>query len=214
MTTETWTPEGYWDDRYGSGQMWSGSANVSLVRVAGDLPSGTALELGCGEGGDALWLAEHGWEVLAVDVSRVALDRAAARARQAGVADRVTWEQHDLDADFPAGRFDLVTAHYLHTPLAFAYDALVRRAAGAVATGGTLLVVGHSPDHVFRDGHDHPHVELPTVDDVLAAAGVPQGGWDVVEAGPFERDVVDVATGTRTTRTDLAVRLRRLPAAG
>jgi SAM-dependent methyltransferase len=214
MTTETWTPEGYWDDRYGSGQVWSGSANVSLVRVAGDLPPGTALELGCGEGGDALWLAEHGWQVLAVDVSQVALDRAARRAQEAGVADRVTWQRHDLDRTFPGGTFDLVTAHYLHTPLAFAYDALVRRAADAVAPGGTLLVVGHSPDHVFREGHDHPHVEMPTVDDVLAAARVPEGGWEVLEAGPFEREVVDVAAGTRSARTDLAVRLRRVPTDG
>ena len=88
--------ERFWEDHYRRrGRVWSGRPNPVLVDVVGSLRPGTALDLGCGEGGDAIWLARQGWRVTAVDVSATALDRAAADAATAGVADRIDFRQHD-----------------------------------------------------------------------------------------------------------------------
>lgn len=142
---EVASAEEYWDERYGGTErIWSGRPNVALVREVTGLAPGTALDLGCGEGGDAIWLAGQGWQVVGTDVSRRALERAAGHAEQAGVADRVEWRRHDLAVDFPAGRFDLVSAHFLHSPVEMPREAILRSAAAAVAPGGVLLVVGHA----------------------------------------------------------------------
>ncbi|WP_019631763.1 class I SAM-dependent methyltransferase [Actinomadura atramentaria] len=132
----------FWDERYGSrDQLFSGNPNGVLVTEAADLPPGRALDLGCGEGGDALWLARRGWRVTGVDISEVALRRAAASA--ADVADRTAWTRADLTAEPPpAGPFDLVTAQYFPLPVRPDHAAL-RRLLAAVAPGGTLLFVGH-----------------------------------------------------------------------
>ncbi|QIK66774.1 class I SAM-dependent methyltransferase [Nocardioides sp. HDW12B] len=144
-------PEG-WDERYaGSGRTWSGRPNAQLVTEAGRLApraagaAGTALDLGCGEGGDVVWLAQQGWHVTGADFSQAGLERARAHAEEAGAAGQCDWWQvdaRDLDAD---GRtWDLVTTHFLH-PADGGMVAVVRRLADAVAPGGHLLVVGHAP---------------------------------------------------------------------
>ncbi len=145
---------GSYDELYRSAPaVWSGRPNRQLVVEGSVLPPGTALDAGCGEGADALWLAERGWRVTAVDFSTVALDRGAVRARERGLDDRITWLHADLDAWTPAeGRFDLVTAHYLHSRGADR-PALFRRLAAVVAPGGTLLVVGHLLEGVAGEGH-------------------------------------------------------------
>jgi SAM-dependent methyltransferase len=140
-----------WDARYaGSDQIWSGAPNGTLVLEASGLTPGTALDVGCGEGGDAVWLATRGWRVTGVDLSAVALERAGRAAQAAGV--EVTLRQADLlDPALDLGAFDLVTAHYAslpRTPDEAAAHALVR----AVAPGGTLLVVGHDLSHRHEDG--------------------------------------------------------------
>ena len=110
--------ERFWEDHYRRRErVWSGRANPVLVDVVGSLPPGTALDLGCGEGGDAIWLARQGWRVSAVDVSATALRRAAAYAATAGVADRIDFQQHDLARTFPAGAFNLVPTQYLQSPV-------------------------------------------------------------------------------------------------
>ena len=92
----------FWDERYGSSDaLWSGHVNAVVRDEAAGLPAGRALDVGCGEGGDALWLAGQGWEVLGIDVSRVALGRAAARARDTSLDARTTWEHRDLLAWTP-----------------------------------------------------------------------------------------------------------------
>ena len=136
-----------WDERYGGeGRIWSGRPNAVLVDEAGDLTPGRAVDLGCGEGGDAIWLAERGWQVTAVDFSEAGLTRAAGHAADRGVADRVEWRQADLRSWRPDGeQWDLVTSHFLHLLDDGMLEA-TRRMAEAVAPGGTLIVVGHHPD--------------------------------------------------------------------
>lgn len=137
-----------WDERYsGDEQIWSGEPNAQLVAEASALTPGTALDVGCGEGGDVLWLARQGWRVTGADFSAHGLARAARHVADAGLADQVDWWQVDARAFDAAGRtWDLVTTHFLHPPDGGMVE-VVRRLATAVAPGGHLLVVGHSPSH-------------------------------------------------------------------
>ena len=141
---------GDWDARYAEkDRWWSGEVNATLVAETEALPAGRALDVGCGEGADAIWLASRGWVVEGFDISQVALDRAAAAAAEAGV--EVTWRGVDiLESPPPAGAFDLVTVHYPALPKTPGDDA-VRALVSAVAPGGTLLVVGH--DFSAHGGH-------------------------------------------------------------
>jgi SAM-dependent methyltransferase len=143
--------QAFWDARYSSRErIWSGEPNRRLVEEAAALPPGRALDAGSGEGADALWLAERGWRVTAVDVSPVALARAAARAAEHGaeVAGRVTWEHADVRTwSPPVAAFDLVSAQFLHPP-ADLRPQIVGRLAAAVAPGGVLLYVGHDPSDI------------------------------------------------------------------
>ena len=145
-------PDGYagdpavqaeWDRRYADRQqLWSGRPNGALVAEVAGLPPGRVLDVGCGEGADAVWLARRGWDVTGLDVSGLALERAAEHARDAGLA--VRWVHAGLvEAALPAGSFDLVSAQYpalLRTPDSAAERALL----AAVAPGGVLLLVHHA----------------------------------------------------------------------
>lgn len=132
----------FWDERYRSREMrFSGNPNGVLVTEAAGLPPGRALDVGCGEGGDASWLAERGWHVTATDISRVALERAA--ASYPDLARRVTWTCADLTVTAPtAGAFDLVSLQYVPLLRQPGHHAL-RGLLAAVAPGGTLLIVSH-----------------------------------------------------------------------
>ncbi|MCW2580034.1 MAG: SAM-dependent methyltransferase [Blastococcus sp.] len=186
---------------------WSGRPNRQLVTEAGDLPPGTALDAGCGEGGDALWLAERGWRVTAVDFSPVALERAAARAAERGLDDRIEWLHADLDTwTPPEGRFDLVTAHYLHATWTDR-SRMFQRLAAAVVPGGTLLVVGHLLGDDRGHGHRHAHDPgaLYTADDVAAVLDPEQ--WPDVVTQTRERDPHTVgSTGNPAPDTVLVAR--------
>jgi SAM-dependent methyltransferase len=155
--TEMFEPDA-WDERYsGPETVWSGRPNPQLVAEVADLVPGTALDVGCGEGGDVIWLAEQGWTVTGADFSAQGLARAARHAEDAGVRDRCSWWQVDARTFAADGRqFDLVTTHFLHPPEA-GMAAVTRRLAEAVAPGGHLLVVGHAPSEAFgsmmTEGH-------------------------------------------------------------
>ncbi|MGI3786380.1 MAG: FAD-dependent oxidoreductase [Janthinobacterium lividum] len=136
--------EAFWDERYREGRMHPREANPVLVEVASGLTPGRALDLGSGYGDDAVWLAGRGWRVLGIDVSGTAVAQSAEAAGRAGVAGQASFERHDLAMSFPTGEFDLVTTHYLHAPDGLPRGEVLRRAAAAVAPGGTLLVVGHA----------------------------------------------------------------------
>ncbi|WP_369360242.1 class I SAM-dependent methyltransferase [Streptomyces sp. cg2] len=203
--------EEFWDARYaGSDRVWSGNPNVVLVREIRDRVPGTALELGCGEGADAIWLAAHGWRVTAADVSGVALGRAAEQAAAAGVADRIDWQRHDLAVSFPAGSFDLVSAQFLHHPGEIFRAGILRTAASAVAPGGTLLIVGHAEPPPWEQEHDHPHPmeRFPTNGEVLAGLALPAKEWDVRLDEEFTRTQPG-PDGRPAERVDTALMLRR-----
>ena len=124
-------------------QIWSGRVNARLEEVVPQIDGDVVLDLGCGEGGDAIWFAEHGWEVVAVDVSSTALARAAEEADKRGVLSHIDFQQHDLTQSMPEGPFDLVSAQFFHSLVDMDRPAILRRAAATVAPGGTLLIVDH-----------------------------------------------------------------------
>ncbi len=150
----------FWDERYGSASaIWSGNPNPQLVAEVADLGPGAALDIGAGEGADAMWLAQRGWTVTAVDISSVALDRASqlARAFDADAAERITWQQADVtEWAPPADSFDLVSSQFMHLPSAQRAP-YVRRCAAAVKPGGVLLVVGHHI-HDLETTAGRPHL--------------------------------------------------------
>ncbi len=147
------SPAQHWESRYSdSDRIWSGRVNPAVADVVAKLPVGEALELGCGEGGDAVWLAEQGWKVSAVDISPTAVRRGADGAAERQVADRITWHTEDLSVWEPATTFDLVTASYLHSEAELPRMEILRRAAGWVRPGGHLLIVSH----VFETEEDVP----------------------------------------------------------
>ena len=204
--------ERFWEDHYGRHErVWSGRANPVLVDVVGGLRPGMALDLGCGEGGDAIWLAHQGWRVTAVDVSATALERAAAEATAAGVAERIDLQRHDLALTFPSGEFDLVSAQYLHSPVEFPRERVLKTAARAVAPGGLLLIVGH--DSVRSpwawDNHSHPH--FPTPEEVLASLELDPDGWQTEMLDSPGREATG-PNGQKATVTDNIVIARRLAA--
>jgi 2-polyprenyl-3-methyl-5-hydroxy-6-metoxy-1,4-benzoquinol methylase len=139
-----------WDERYsGPEKVFSGNPNAQLVAEVTGLTPGRALDVGCGEGGDVIWLARQGWTVTGADFSANGLARAARHVEQAGVADRIDWWQVDARTFAADGRtYDLVTSHFLHPPDGGMVE-VTRRLAEAVAPGGHLLVVGHAPSEVF-----------------------------------------------------------------
>ncbi len=199
----------FWEDFYqDKDQIWSGKANPLLVREVASLTPGTALDLGSGEGGDAIWLTQQGWRVTAVDISDTALKRAAGHAAEAG-AEGITWERHDLATSFPEGRFDLVSAQFFHSPVepAGERDKALRRSAEAVAPGGTLLIVGHYgwPSWLTEPPHQ---VHFPTTREVLEALALPQGEWTVELEDVVERDFPG-PDGQPGTRSDNVLRVRR-----
>ncbi|WP_344212898.1 class I SAM-dependent methyltransferase [Kribbella sancticallisti] len=203
------TDEEMWNERYSeSAQIWSGRPNVVLVEETDGLTPGRALDLGCGEGADAIWLAQQGWQVTAVDISTVALERAAKHASSAGVGDRIDWQQHELGKSFPDGTFDLVSAQFLHSMGNLPREEILRTAARAVAPGGILLIEGHLGFPSWEHDH-HPEIHFPTPAEVIADLDLPDGEWEVLVSREHEREQAD-PEGRMTTRTDCTVKVRRL----
>jgi len=207
-----------WEEHYtAKSQVWSGRVNAQLAANAGDLSGGRALDLGCGEGADAIWLAEHGWTVVAVDVSTTALSRARAAAESRGMAERIDFQQDDLTAGFPPGsgdprdNFDLVSAQFLHSTVEMDRTALLRRAAAVVAPGGTFLIVDHAAAPPWASKIHHH--EFPTAETVLSGLALDDGQWQRVFVGSVERSARG-PDGQDATLTDNVIRLRRNPVQG
>lgn len=209
----------YWDTHWQQIHVASAARHVVppnpyLVHEVGDLRPGTALEAGCGEGAEAIWLGRAGWKVTATDIADEPLARAAERAAAQGLGDdEIEWVQADLSSWEPSTTFDLVTTHYAHPAmpqLAF-YD----RLSAWVAPGGSLLVVGHlhadqGAHHGADHGAHHDH-HPPTEASVTAAsitARLDPSTWDVVTTGEHTR-TLDSPGGGQVTLHDVVVRAVR-----
>nr|WP_283251679.1 methyltransferase domain-containing protein [Aeromicrobium duanguangcaii] len=183
----------HWEQKYGSRDgVWSGHVNAALSQVASELTPGTALDLGAGEGGDALWLAERGWDVTGIDISPTALARAEVAAERAGLSERVTWVAADLGTWSCTRRFDLVTASFLQSPVRLDRAGILRTASDRVADGGHLLVIAHAeaPPWAHDDEHAHEHVhdvDFPSPADDLAMLDLPADSWRTVIAEVRDR---------------------------
>ena len=200
----------FWDDRYQAAeQLFSGRPNSQLVEQTAGLRPGLALEAGSGEGADAIWLARHGWTVTAVDVSAVALQRAAAAAAAVSeqIAARISWQREDLRSWEPEPqRFDLVTAQFMYLPPG-ELDDLHRRLAAAVRPGGTLLLVGHHPDDWHANvGRQGPKDMLWSAPEL--AASLDPAEWEIVVAKAIPRPATDLE-GHPAHVQDTVLRARR-----
>ncbi|MDA2889700.1 methyltransferase domain-containing protein [Mycolicibacterium sp. BiH015] len=194
-----------WDERYTTyaDRMPDDAPSAVLIEVAGFLTPGTALDVGCGIGANAIWLAAHGWDTTALDVSQVALDRAAARGRRAGVD--VRWECGRLE-DVAVAPSDFVVAHYpalRHSPGQDAERALL----AAVAPGGALLVVHHANVELeLAKAHGFDPSDYVSHDDVVGVLG---DGWDVTVERDRPRDVPAGLDGQHTHDDVIVARRNR-----
>lgn len=201
--------EAFWDGRYRQpGHLWSGSPNPQLVAGTSGLQPGSALDAGCGEGADAIWLARQGWAVTAVDISSVALARAAAyAAAEPGTAQRISWIHRDLTSWAPhAGAFDLVSAQFMHWPAA-ERTAVYGRLATAVAPGGTLLIVGHHPSDLAT-GARRPRLPGLLFTPEETAAVLDPAAWEILACEARPRPAKD-PTGHPIMVTDSVLQARR-----
>ncbi|MET0694816.1 MAG: methyltransferase domain-containing protein [Propionibacteriaceae bacterium] len=208
IDVETMFSPAFWDERYSmSDKIWSGNPNPRLVEHISGVEAGTALDVGSGEGADAIWLAERGWRVTGIDVSVVALERAAqhASARGADIAERITWQQVDLMAgDVLPDSYDLVTAQFMHLP---GREALHRRLAAAVRPGGILLIVGHHPSDLETMANRWKLRELMfTAEDIVPTLEPHE--WEILVADAPSRQAVDPA-GAQITIHDAVLLARR-----
>jgi SAM-dependent methyltransferase len=201
-----------WDERYAASELvWSREPNGFVAAELADLPPGTAVDLAAGEGRNAIWLASRGWSATAVDFSRVALDKGARLAADAGVD--VTWVCADATTWQPDEPVDLVVVAYLQVPEADRRRA-VRGAVSMLRTGGTFLLVAHDSTNLAEGtgGPQDPAV-LMTAEDVLAdLAGIDGIAVDVLRAERVAREVTaDDGHGGEERRTawDCLVRLVR-----
>lgn len=199
----------FWEAHYGERErIWSGRVNAQLPGILAGVVPGRALDLGCGEGGDAVWLAENGWQVKAVDISETAIGRAAAAADARGVRDRIEFERHDLSDTFPVGTFDLISAQFLHSTVRLERPQILRKAADAVAPGGRLVIVDHAapPPFAKKVPHDHP---FPSPEEVLTELDLPDAQWERARVDVVDRDGTDPDGQPFTWRDNVMVLRRR-----
>ncbi|MFH8248903.1 FAD-dependent oxidoreductase [Microbacterium sp. B2969] len=197
-----------WEERYATEErFWSGRVNATMAAVAAGLEPGTALDVGSGEGGDAVWLAERGWRATGVDVSATAVRRAAALAESRGVD--ADFRVGDGAASVP-GEFDLVLASFLHSWEAdFPRLRLLRDAADRVAPGGRLLIVSHAAAPPWaRELPEHAPV-MRTPDEELALLALDESEWqpEIVEIRRREATAPD---GAAAHLDDGVLLLRRI----
>lgn len=198
----------FWEKHYRARRRTGGARpNPLLAEIATPLPPGAVLDLGCGAGGDTIWLARRGWRVTAVDISGTAVEGVRTRAHALGLADCVTAERHDLARSFPAGSFDLVSAQYLHTPFSFPRSQVLRTAAEALRPGGLLLIVDHGSIAPWSWNQD-PDTHFPTPDEVAADLALDPGRWPVLRADMPRRRATGPG-GRTATVTDHVLLIRR-----
>lgn len=180
--------------------------NPYLLAETAHLRGGTALDAGCGYGVEALWLAEQGWQVTAVDISRSALAVARARAATTPAGGRVDWREADLSRWEPGRRWDLVVTSYAHAEIG--QLPLYQRIASWVAVGGTLLIVGHLPDPHHADAHGHRPPDGATVTSEAITDLFPAPEWRIDAA--YERTRIVHPGVSAMQLHDVIVRAQRI----
>ena len=162
-----------WNERYEQKELlWSREPNQFVAEVTAGLPPGRAADLACGEGRNAVWLAERGWQVVGIDFSATALERGRVLARDAGV--EVDFVEADLTSyDLEAGSLEVVIFSYLHLPAA-AMSHLLAKAALWLSPGGLLLLIGHARRNIEEGigGPQEPAVLYEPADVVSWLAGL------------------------------------------
>lgn len=201
-------PVAFWDGVYAARPAaGTPQPNARLTETVTGLPPGDALDLGCGQGGDALWLAGQGRRVTAVDISAVTVERLDALARSHGLGDRVTVVRTDVHKSFPPGGFDLVCAHYLHTPFDLDRATVLRSAAHALRPGGRLLVVDHGSAAPWSWNQD-PDTRYPSPQEVAADIDLAPETW-TVERADAPRRIATGPGGHTAEVTDHVLLIRR-----
>ncbi len=206
MSTE---PREFWDGVHGRRhESGPGRPHPYLVEHWRSANPASALDLGCGSGANAIWLASRGWTVTGIDVSGVALEHAAEHAEQAGVATRVAWVRADLETWTTPETFDLVTAFFVHSPLELDSAAVLARAADRVSPGGALLVIGHYTlppwawDPAAAD-------DLPRAAELATVLELREPGWRVRRAEEIDRKVTS-ENGSSSSVADAVLHAERL----
>lgn len=206
-------PRAFWEDRYrGEERVWSGRVNATLADLAAAWTPGRSLDLGCGEGADVLWLAEHGWDAYGIDLSATAIERARAETTRRGL-EHASFTSRDLTAwarEAAAGPGarpgnDLVTASFFQSPVALDRELILRAAANTVTVGGRLALVSHAAPPPWASGHPGP---FPTPASELELLGLDPARWDV-EAAELRTRPITGPDGAPTTIDDTAVVARR-----
>lgn len=201
--------EVFWDRHYRQhGHTWSGTLNLVMSTIASTLSQGRSLDLGCSNGGDSIWIALQDWQAMGIDLAPSAVELKQQSARDAGVAERTQFEQHDLSVSMPEGPFDLISASFFHPPVETDRADIFRRAAERLSLGGVLLIVDHGSIAPWSWDQDPAHV-FPKPSEIFAELrlelrmGVPE----VLEDRDRE---ADGPNGARATVRDTVVMVRRI----
>lgn len=196
----------YWEQRYsGSERVWSGKVNATMASVVAELSPGTAIDLGCGEGGDVLWLAEQGWTAHGLDISATAVGRARDETAARGL-DGASFEAVDLDAWQPEpGTVDLVTASFFQSNVALDRTAILRRAMTALRPGGRLVAVSHAAPPSWAKNHP---AKMVSVKEEAAQLAGPSEEWEIERMEERSRAAV-APDGSAGEHLDAVLVLRR-----
>lgn len=197
----------HWEERYASAeQVWSGKVNATLAGALDSLVGVTAVDIACGEGGDALWLASRGWHVTGLDLSATAIRRATERAEREGLSEATAFVAADALAWEPPAAVDLVYSSFLHSALPIDRLAILRKGATWVAPGGHLVILSHAaPPPWSQRLHERAHEFHGAAEQVAALELGDQ--WNVVTAEDVSRPVV-APDGTDAVLVDALVVLR------
>lgn len=198
----------FWEEIYRQKSPKSGGQPSAILKqyLTGQTP-GNALELGCAKGDDAVWLAQNGWKVTAVDISQTALDYAEANARAQGMLNRIDFQQHDLAVSFPDLTADLATAMFLQTPLEFPRSEVLRQAADCLRPGGLLLIVSHGSRAPWSWAKDDKL--YPTARQSLHDLNLQAKDWKELFVGEKER-MASGPDGQKALVKDAIIFLKRL----
>lgn len=207
-------PSVFWENRYASAEaVWSGRVNRSLADLVESWEPGRSLDLGCGEGGDVLWLAEHGWDATGIDLSTTAIARATEHAASRDIsnarfvaADLGEWAELPASIEGVEGSFDLVTASFLQSPVELPRERVLRAAAARVAPGGRLVIISHAAPPSWAG--DHPG-DFPSPDEELALLDLDAALWQVEVAETRGREIT-TPDSSKGTIDDTVVVVQRL----